>query len=76
MIILMISFINIICCFYSVCYWAFVNSVDHVLCFQMVTKEMVRIVGSVHQKKGVHTDLKHECVYKRREVTLHFVVEF
>jgi len=68
MIILMISFINIRRCFYSVCYWACVNSVDHVLCFQMVTKEMVCMVGSVPQKKGVHTDLKHECVYKRSNI--------
>lgn len=68
MMILTISFINIRCCFYSVCYRAFVNSVDHALCFQMVTKEMVCMVGSVHQKKGVHTDLKHECAYKRSNV--------
>lgn len=68
MMILAISFINIRRCFYSVCYWAFVNSVDHVLCFQMVTKEMVCMVGSVHQKKSVHTDLKHECAYKRSNI--------
>lgn len=76
MIILVISFINSRCCFYSVCYWAFVNSADCVLCFQMVTEEVVPMVGTVHQKKGAHTDLKHECVYKRREVTLPFVVDF
>lgn len=34
------------------------------------------MMGTVHQKKGAHTDLKHECVYERREVTLPFVVDF
>lgn len=38
----------------------------------MVTKEMVPRVGTVHQKKGAHTDMKHE--WDMREVTLLFVV--
>lgn len=68
MMILTISFINIRCCFYSGLLLGICQLADHALCFQMVTKEMVCMVGSVHQKKGVHTDLKHECAYKRSNV--------
>lgn len=75
MMILMSYFVNRLRCFYSVSYWTFFTLAVCGLCLQTVTEDMVSVVGTVHGKKGAHTDKKQE-EYRREVTSIFVVVEF